>query len=541
MFRSKGLALSLPFQRPAPGSKRRRGGCGAGYGVLTVLALVYLGTQVHLYSAVHTGEVVLRPFGFIWRAVQAALFICRLKSVTVVASPGDAAVRLSWDHPLSRNWFSIEWFASEGHRHLQYITGCGVLLSVPVQAECSASAPSAVDILNLTNGQGYTFHLSDSTGALAKSLTVAPRPMAFRHYVFDCAVNITGQGRDTSPSAWRTKKWGDQETIVYDAWPNDYSSHACGECMQGRLGRGMPPHMQSSYESLIEWRQTTEPRPYYPSSQRCPDDYHPAVLIRTEERAMHKLIELIRGFFTQAGVDKVTVILVTHSRDTHEVFEKLRDWWTGVSGTYSGCILDVPPFTELHLGRPPKRTWDGSEVETDLDHPDYLDFHYQMYLLTDNAVEYVLSTYKSVTHFLITNGDNLYSADFFRKTCRVARDIVGTGLSHNLWAYRCMFHPELHMFFTDLGSVVMRTSVFDHFGKRFATAKPASITRSQAWYQDMEAKKATHPLWTADRRNHASKEVSFWSAALDGVFFEDVAATPGVSSAIVPQVLFAHS
>ena len=55
----------------------------------------------------------------------------------------------------------------------------------------------------------------------------------------------------------------------------------------------------------------------------------------------------------------------------------------------------------------------------DLDHLEYVEFHRDMYVLTDVAVMHTLRKYPSVSHVVVTNGDNVYAGNFFAKTCHV--------------------------------------------------------------------------------------------------------------------------
>jgi hypothetical protein len=60
----------------------------------------------------------------------------------------------------------------------------------------------------------------------------------------------------------------------------------------------------------------------------------------------------------------------------------------------------------------------------------------------------------------------------------------------------------------------------------------------------MEAKEAVHPSWggaTTPGARKTSPDVRHWSAALDGIFFEDAATTAGVTSVIVPKILLVHT
>jgi hypothetical protein len=379
------------------------------------------------------------------------------------------------------------------------------------------------------------------------------------------------QPRSSSPAQWHWK-WFSEETIVYDAWPEDHSSDLCGQCVERTVARFSDPAMAWSKEALLLWRDAGRPKPRLPppsasghadslldslssplalggsaqlrggvavggdpaaaagaaataaeaattteaatataaeatepaaaepaaaklaEASGCPDSFQPVVIVRTEVRELSALAELALNLFTQRGVggSGVAVVLLTHDRDTHRAFAAFQDWWAerdqgvllkgggggggwGVGGRgdmggepegagggaaedagvtaafrrldqqltqaqYRNCSVHVPPFEDLlgdRLSNTPARQLSKDWLdEDDLEHPLYLEFHYHLYLLTDWAVEWALRRVPGASHVLVTNGDNLYSLDFLRHTCRRTEDLVGTGIAHNGWKVR---------------------------------------------------------------------------------------------------------
>jgi hypothetical protein len=151
----------------------------------------------------------------------------------------------------------------------------------------------------------------------------------------------------------------------------------------------------------------------------CPADFHPAVLIRTERRSTADLLEMMTVFALQRGVGRVTAVLATHSRDTHVAFLAFEKWWN--QGEVTGRSLltvDVAPYIDLQLkgGSYLHKSWTDNQ---DVEHEKYVEFHRDMYVLTDVAVMHTLRKYPSVSHVVVTNGDNVYAGNFFAKTCHV--------------------------------------------------------------------------------------------------------------------------
>jgi hypothetical protein len=157
-----------------------------------------------------------------------------------------------------------------------------------------------------------------------------------------------------------------------------------------------------------------------------------------------------------------------------------------------------------------------------------------MYVLTDLAIDYARIRSPSITHFVVTNGDNIYATNFFARTCHHPEDLVATGLSLNGWDYGCSFQPELRVGSTDLGAVLISTRIFSRLHHRFLGNNIPPYTSRQRWWQERDRLESAHKLWKGQYVHH-------FSHMLDGVFFEAMATTPGITSVVVPEILFIHS
>ena len=221
---------------------------------------------------------------------------------------------------------------------------------------------------------------------------------------------------------------------------------------------------------------------------------------------------------------------------------------------------------------PPARRTD----DKDLEHPDYINFHFNMYALTDSCIGQLLHSDPSVTHLLVTNGDNVHSLEFLAKTCRAARgfttglgtegetrtppaDLVGVGQSSNGWNFGCAFHPQLRLLYADLGSVLISARIFRKaepavdglmgkargLGRRFTTSLPSNFTRQQEWFRKGVMQERWHPGWRARLGNRRElgatwMKINWWSQNLDGLFFEDVLSTTDATAVVIPELLFIH-
>ena len=114
------------------------------------------------------------------------------------------------------------------------------------------------------------------------------------------------------------------------------------------------------------------------------------------------------------------------------------------------------------------------------------------------------------------------------------QDLVATGLSLNGWDFGCSYEPELRLGTTDLGAVLISSRVFFHLGQRFLGNNIPPYTSRQRWWQERERVEALSDEWKGHYVHH-------FSHMLDGVFFEAQATRKGVTSVVVPEILFLHA
>lgn len=94
--------------------------------------------------------------------------------------------------------------------------------------------------------------------------------------------------------------------------------------------------------------------------------------------------------------------------------------------------------------------------------------HYVYYMATDRGLTEAVRGCPSCTHFVITNGDNLYSPDFLPHTLKADRDMVATGFCHAGMAYEA----RMELGHIDLGAMLVRRSVLREGSKTFLTSLP---------------------------------------------------------------------
>jgi hypothetical protein len=108
---------------------------------------------------------------------------------------------------------------------------------------------------------------------------------------------------------------------------------------------------------------------------------------------------MVAQFALQRGIEgAVTAVFVTHSADVHQAQSAFAARWNALNN--ATALVVMPPYVDLRLRNPPHKDWKDEE---DLDHPDYISFHYNMYILTDKAIAFAVESF-DVTHFLVTNG-----------------------------------------------------------------------------------------------------------------------------------------
>ncbi len=146
------------------------------------------------------------------------------------------------------------------------------------------------------------------------------------------------------------------------------------------------------------------------------------------------------------------------------------------------------------------------------------------YTLTDMGLRLVDNLCPQCDFALITNGDNVYSPDFFLKVVQAEKDVVATWFETGSEDKRRVVKTQFKLSKVDLGSVVVSLRLLRRTGITFRSAFPNDIIESA-------------------QISERAKSVAMKRAYHDSDWWFILAVTEEGSNgnAIVPEVLFQHN